>query len=397
MKILLVDDEPQILRGVSRIIGCEQDEWEVDTADSGKDALDLLQAESDFDVVISDMQMPGMNGAQLLGEIGKLYPNILRIVLSGQADRDSVLSAIKPMHQYLSKPCEGSKLIEVISRAYIFQETIRSAEVLDAIGRANGIPTFPDIINRINSELESETSTSKSVSRIVAEDPILSARVFQLANSSIFSMRNVVSSIEKAVSVIGVDMIKSLAMSQVVVDENKKTENVLSTKSLFDHSFQVAVVAKSLASQSSLSLDDGNQIFSAGLLHDVGKILLLNSFPEKYKTAMDTAKSRSIELADAEMEMFDATHQGVGGYMLSLWGLPANVIEAVASHHSFAECAKIEGSVASYVFAANWIVNDRSEDDLNKRVEASDASDNARRFADQINAWQESIKKGTED
>ena len=212
MKILLVDDEQQILRGVSRLIGCERDEWEVTTSLSGEEALGILNHET-FDVVVSDMRMPGMDGAQLLEEIGKRYPQILRLVLSGQADRETVLRAVRPMHQYLAKPCQPDSLIDAIDRAGIMQETILSSDALNAIGQANCMPTLPVIASEINQELNSDNYTFKSVAKIVSQDPVLSARILQLSNSAIFGQQNPVVDIEQGVSLIGTDMVCSLAMA----------------------------------------------------------------------------------------------------------------------------------------------------------------------------------------
>jgi HD-like signal output (HDOD) protein/CheY-like chemotaxis protein len=392
MRILLVDDEEQVLKGVSRVINCEEDDWEVETALSGDEALGILE-QGEFDVVVSDMRMPGMDGAELLGEIGRRYPSILRIVLSGQADRDTVLRAVKPMHQYLSKPCDQEKLFEVIHRAKSFQETIKSADVLDAIGRASCIPTFPEIVYEINREIESESSTSKSVSEIVSRDPMLSARLLQLANSAIFSPRSPVSDIDRSISMIGLDMIRSIAMSQAVYSGSESSDRIMPAQGLLDHGFSVAVIGKMLAKQAGMSMDDSHTVFAAGLLHDAGKLVLLNAFPDRYKSILETSKLEDRSIQQLEMEAFGAAHQGIGGYLFGLWGLPSELVKSVASHHSFLACAHATGQPRQLVFAANWIDKNRDVDDLQEMVIAAEETEEATLFARQIEEWQEYITK----
>jgi len=388
MRIILVDDEVQVLKGVSRIISCEEDEWEVETALSGESALEILELEK-FDVVVSDMRMPGMDGAQLLDEIERLYPSMLRVVLSGQADRETVLRAVKPMHQFLSKPCDSDQLFKVIKRAQIFQETIKSAVVLDAIGRANCLPAFPEIVNDINREVESADGNCKSIANIVSKDPILSARLLQLANSAIFGQCNPVTDISRAVSLVGLEMIRALAMSQAVYSGNEMKGHVISAQSLFDHGFQTAVAAKKIAKNAGLNLDDGNTVFSSGLLHDVGKLILLNAFPEKYEGIVKSALEQNRDIQDLEMETFGATHQGIGGYLFELWGLPGEVTESVAAHHSFIECARAAGKPQQIVFAANWICRNRDAELLQRLVDESEEKTITQRFANQIIEWSE--------
>ena len=395
MKILLVDDEEQVLKGVSRIISCEEDDWEVETAISGQEALDVLENEA-FDAVVSDMRMPGMDGAQLLDEVGRKYPGMLRIVLSGQADRETVLRAVKPMHQYLSKPCDPEQLIDVIRRAEIFQETISSSDVLNAIGQANCLPSFPDIVNDINHEYESESGDAKSIASIVVKDPLLSARILQLANSSIFALPAPVADIDRAVSLVGGAMIRSLAMMQVVYSEIQNHDHILSAKRLLDHGLVVAVMSKKLAKWNRYTNEESNLAFSAGLLHDVGKLILLNAFPEKYEQVIKRSRSEGRSIDDLEMEQFGASHQGIGAYLFGLWGLPAEVIESVASHHSFAACAAAAGRPRQIVFAANWIARNHSVDELNAQAEACKDQATACQFAEQLREWQQYIEQTEE-
>ncbi|MFT7630254.1 MAG: HD-like signal output (HDOD) protein [Mariniblastus sp.] len=142
-----------------------------------------------------------------------------------------------------------------------------------------------------------------------------------------------------------------------------------------------------------MSMDDSHTVFAAGLLHDVGKLVLLNAFPDRYKSILETSKLEDRSIQQLEMEAFGAAHQGIGGYLFGLWGLPSELVKSVASHHSFLACAHATGQPRQLVFAANWIDKNRDVDDLQEMVIAAEETEEATLFARQIEEWQEYITK----
>ena len=293
------------------------------------------------------------------------------------------------MHQYLSKPCEPGQLFDVIRRAPILQETIKSASVLDAIGRANCLPIFPNVVDDIKREVESEAGTTRSIAALISQEPLLSALVLRLANSAIFSPSSPVVDLDRAIMMVGMDMTQALAISHAVYSDDHNHDRILSAQSLLDHGWRVAMIGKSLASISGLSADESNAVFTAGLLHDVGKLILLNAFPDQYKELLEQVKSTNQRADELEMEAFEVTHQGIGGHLFTLWGLPADLIKSVASHHSFEACASGTSQVSQLVFAANWIDRNRTADELRATVEKVGETSEAIAFAEQISKWQD--------
>jgi putative nucleotidyltransferase with HDIG domain len=194
---------------------------------------------------------------------------------------------------------------------------------------------------------------------------------------------------------VGVDIIRSLALTQVVFSENEEVERILPANSILDHGYQVANLAKRLAKHSGVPLLDGNTAFTAGLLHDVGKLILLNAFPDRYEKVLELSKSDSRNLDELEMEEFDATHQGVGAYLFVLWGLPANVTDAVVSHHSFSICSRSENVASKLVFAANWILGGKTPDALNALLDSVESTEAGQLFAKQITEWQQFNESNT--
>lgn len=393
MRILLVDNEPQVLRGVCRTIDSEAEEWEVETASSALDALSILEEEP-FDIVVSDMKMSHMDGADFLETVAKRFPKVLRIIFAGHADQESVIRAIRPMHQYLSKPCDPDLLIEVIRRAELFQATVASTEILCAIGRDDCLGTMPGILHEINEEIDSEKSDANSLYEVVSKDPAVCAKILHLANSAIFGLKQPVSDVAHGIAIIGVEMTRAIAIALSVVAK-KNSQLAMRASSIFDHSFRVATIGHDLATEAGLEYPMVKQIYSVGLLHDIGKLVLLNTFTDRYRVVENTAATRAIPVVDAEMEEFSATHAGVGAFLLDMWGLPSELVQSVGCHHSPDLCAKSTVE-CQMVFAANWLANGGGDDLLQSMERDYPVDGHMATLVNRMRDWREWFLAGQE-
>lgn len=381
MRVLFVDDDVQILRGLARMIECEVEEWEVETAESGAEALAIL-AEEQFEVIVSDMRMPSMDGAELLQVVEQQFPEVMRLVLSGQADCETVMRGMMPMHQFLSKPCDKDILIQAIRRAETLYANVDSLEVLAAIGQANYLPAPAQVVKEIQDELNSEHCSSSSLAHVVSREPLLVAQILKLANSAIFGLRQPVTDVEKGISTIGVDVLSSLALAlSMFPDEGNESRWA---DRVFKHSTQVATIGKRLAVHEKLDSEATQLIASAGLLHDIGKLVLLNAFGERYKQLFDAGVDR-IE-SSSERDEFGVSHAVVGAYLLQMWGVPERLTDIVATHHSPLLCA--ESSIESQVvFAANWIAGDCVTDWRSALADSENVKPSVHEFLDRLERW----------
>ena len=223
MRVIFVDDEPQVLKGIIRMLDSAENDWDVDTASSGNEALDLM-SEEPFDVIVSDMRMPGMDGADLLEQVSQLYPQTIRIVLSGQADKDAVYRAVTPMHQYLAKPCEAGVLRNTIARACALGEMLDSTRSHELLGRISSLPSLPSLYQEVVAEIDSPNSSVAAVGKIVAKDVAMTAKILQLANSAMFGTTSPVRTPIQAAALLGMDNIKSLVLSIQVFKSYKRRQ-----------------------------------------------------------------------------------------------------------------------------------------------------------------------------
>jgi HD-like signal output (HDOD) protein/ActR/RegA family two-component response regulator len=331
--ILFVDDEPNVLAGLQRMLRPMRREWDMRFADSGRSALASLEQQP-CEVVVTDMRMPGMDGSQLLTEVRRLYPGTVRIVLSGQSDREMIMKTVGPAHQYLSKPCEAEILKDTVSRACALRDLLTHPQLKLLVSEMDSLPSLSTSCTALLEEFESPEASTKRVGQIISRDPGMTAKMLQLVNSAFFGLRRRVTSAEEAVGLLGLDITRALVISAEIFSEFKAPDvPSLSLDVLWAHSFSVAELAKRIARSGKTSSQVADAAFTAGLLHEVGRLVLASGMPGEYGKAMEIAVSEQVSIATAEQQVFGTAHPETGAYLLGLWGLPDTIVEAVAFHH----------------------------------------------------------------
>jgi HD-like signal output (HDOD) protein/CheY-like chemotaxis protein len=331
-RILFVDDEAMILQGLQRMLHSMRSEWEMEFVESAEAALRLLE-QKPFDVIVSDMRMPRMNGAELLAEVMKRYPATVRLILSGYADKDLILKCVGCAHQYLAKPCDAGSLKATVQRASNLENSLRNERLKRLVCQMSRLPSIPSLYTEVVEKASDPDTTLEEVGGIIGRDIGMTAQVLKLANSAFFGLRRQLSSPTEAVTYLGLETIKSLILSIHAFSQFEGAETgALNMQALWNHSMEVARLAKSIAQLEGLNLRGADEAFAAGMLHDVGKLVLAVNLPREFAQAASLART-GLELVRAEHQVLGANHADVGGYLIGLWGLPVPVVEAVALHH----------------------------------------------------------------
>lgn len=331
--VLFVDDEPMVLNGLQRSLRAMRDDWEMAFVNSGAEALELMERRR-FDIIVTDMRMPAMSGAQLLEEVKRRFPQCFRIILSGQADQDAILSVVDPAHQYLAKPCETTELKNKLIRAFSVRGLLKNEELQSVVSRLQALPSLPRLYVEVTKELEKRDPSVNMLGNLVSEDMAMTAKVLQLVNSAFFGLRCRVSSPVQAVQMLGLDTLRALVISTHVFDKFRaETFGRPETTYLWKHSFAVASCAKRMAALEGADRQTLDDCFTSGLLHDSGKLILASAMAEKYREVLKLVREEGTGLIAAERERFGCSHAEVAAYLLGLWGLPESVVEGVAWHH----------------------------------------------------------------
>ncbi|MCF8038291.1 MAG: HDOD domain-containing protein [Desulfohalobiaceae bacterium] len=372
--ILFVDDESNVLQGLKRMLRGMRHEWNMVFAESGTAALETM-AEQDFDVVVTDMRMPEMNGVELLEEVKKRHPETVRIVLSGHSDTKLILKSVRVAHQYISKPTDAGELKDKISRSCALLDLLQNKRLLQLVSNLEAVPTLPEVYMQVVEELEKEEPAIGRVGRIISRDPAMAAKVLQLVNSSFFGIPRHIESPVQAVTLLGLDTVKPLVLAVEVFSkfDSKKIPS-RDLERIWDHSVKAGAVAQALAKDEGLDKSLTDDACMAGLLHDLGKPVLMDNFPEDYSKILRTYRKSGGSLYHMEHEAFGVSHAEIGAYLLGLWGLPENIVEAVGFHHTPDQCPFKTLTPLLLVHVANALTQaeaeDRNEDGLIPEIDA---------------------------
>ncbi len=355
--ILFVDDEPNILDGIQRMLRGKRVEWDLAFACSGPEALQRME-ERPFDLVVSDMRMPIMDGTQLLAIVMVKYPDTIRFILSGFADQELILKSIGSTHQFLSKPCETTVLIHSIERAFAVRDYLKKDSLKRLVTQIKSIPCLPDLYLQVVEELKSPNASTQRVGQIITKDIGMSAKLLQLVNSAFFGLRRRVNDPAQAASLLGLDILKSVVlMMQVFSQMNQALPEGWSLESLWDHSLRVARGSQLMAKHVQVDKKSVDDAFMAGLFHDLGKLVLAANLPEKYKEVMTLNEVHRVDMLEAERQVLGGTHEEVGAYLLGLWGFSDSLIEAAGFHHRPSDSLGKTFTVLTAVHVANVWVN----------------------------------------
>src|SRR3974390_1027336 len=204
--LLFVDDEAMVLNGLRRSLHGMRQSWEMKFVDNGPAALEIL-AKEPFDAVISDMRMPVMDGAELLDQVKERYPDVVRLILSGQSSREAVYRSISPAHQFLSKPCDPQELVGRLSQAFAMRDLLANQALKTVISRLRAIPSLPTLYDELTAALRSGNPSLAQIAKIISRDVGMAAKILQLANSAFVGASGRVRSLVQALSLIGTETV----------------------------------------------------------------------------------------------------------------------------------------------------------------------------------------------
>ena len=331
-RILFVDDEKRILNGLKRLLYHENDRWELEFVTSGREALKRMQ-EKRMDLVVTDIHMPDIDGIDLLRKIKRDHPTVLRIGLSGTADKNLNLSALHLVHQYLPKPCKKETIVSTLERSLALKNIMEADRVKEIISQINTLPSLPSMYYEIIDKVNSEKSSIREIGKIVSRDISMSTKVLQLINSAYFGLRNEVTDPIKACVYLGLDNIKSLVLTVKIFDKFKESDvNQYYIDTLWNHGLKVAKCSQKIAQENNMSPDEIKNFWTAGLLHDIGKLVIAVNFPHEFQKIRAMVADDHSLLA-AENRILGSNHGEIGAYLMGLWGLPTPLISTCAFHH----------------------------------------------------------------
>jgi len=392
-RVLFVDDEQLVLNGLRRLLYPMRGIWEVAFASGGQEALAELE-KMEYDVVVSDMRMPRVDGAALLAAVKARWPGTVRIVLSGEADRETAMRTVRVAHQFLAKPCDSAVLRQVIDRSCGLREILDDDALRGIVGGVDSLPGMPRVYSALELALVKPNPRVTDIAGIIRQDMAITAKLLQLCNSSFFGLKREIAEIEQAINYLGLSVVRSLVLSHEIADSmGRGMPAGFNAEQYQNHSLLTATIARRLPLPRQLA----DEAFMAGMLHDLGKLLIATRAPDRFREAKEVALRDAVPLHVAERALFGATHAEAGAVLLAMWGLPDSIVGGVAHHHEPGRSASADLDIIAAVHIANDIALDvagrPASDDVEPRRSRID-DDFVRHIgcADQLEAWRQEAR-----
>jgi HD-like signal output (HDOD) protein len=327
--IYVVDDQTAVLDTAVLILRGMEPQWEVTGFSDPTAALAAVKAKAP-DLFLSDQLMPGMLGSQLLEEVRSLAPAAIRVIMSGYVSLNK-LTLITSAHQYIAKPFDLTKLRELVRRSFAAQERIVSKGLQSVATSLRSIPSLPQVHQSLLAELQDNRNASSVIAQMVAEDAGLSIKVLQLANSPLFGQGYVISNPTDAVLCLGTEMIAAIVLSQSLFQHYETLGHAeLNMPRVWSHCWETAYLGLLVCRQKRLPHRATEEIFLAGLLHEAGRYILVDNFPDQFLAACRSARLTKSPLGPRLLETFQTTPAQLTAYLMELWGLPAEVATAIS-------------------------------------------------------------------
>lgn len=354
-RILFVDDEPMVLKGIQRTLRKMKNVWEMTFTTSAKEAL-LVLDEKPMDVIISDMKMPEMDGTQLLGEVKRRHPNIVRLILSGHVEQETTIQSVQFAHQCLSKPCDVELLKQTLAKLFALREILSDDAIKKIVSQIESLPSLPSIYTEIVAEMQSDDPSIKNVGTIIGRDVSMTAKILQVVNSVFFGLPQKIGNPQQAVMLLGLETIKSLVLSVKIFSEFSQQQYAwFNLDDIFNHSISVSTHAKAIVNSEQMDQDLINYSLMAGLLHDLGKLILATNFTDTYEQIINESRKTEQRLWELEQAAFGTSHAEIGAYLMGLWNIENPIIEAIAFHHCPSKSLSTQMGLLTAVHIANGL------------------------------------------
>jgi HD-like signal output (HDOD) protein/CheY-like chemotaxis protein len=374
-----------------------RNEWDMTFATSAAQALAILD-DHPMDVIITDMKMPEMDGSQLLAKVKQRHPNTVRLILSGHVEQETTIQSIQFAHQCLSKPCDVELLKQTLAKLFALRDILSDDSIKKIVSQIESLPSLPTIYTEIMAEMQSGDPSIKNVGAIIGRDISMTAKILQVVNSVFFGLPQKISSPRQAVMLLGLEAIKSLVLSVKIFSEfSQKKYSWFKIDAIFNHSIAVSAHAKTIVKHEQLHQDLINHSLMAGLLHDLGKLILATNFKDAYQQVLTESHNSDQQLWELEYATFGTSHAEIGAYLMGLWNLETPIIEAIAFHHCPSKSASSNLGLLTAVHVANALDH---EDDGPQDQEMQLPCDNEYLdrlgVSERITEWREFCKENAE-
>jgi len=351
-------EQQSVLDSIKQILNRRQNEWAITFAGDSQEALEVLR-QQEIDVIVTDMELDRISGLELLRKVENHWPGTVRFILSTEQDRKVVLQYLGVAHRSITKPCRPEELRQLLNTSLGLRDILGNQELHARIATIGTLPSPPELYHRLMQELQDDNASLTQVADLVCQDVALTAKILQMINSAFFGLPRRVESVTQAVNYLGLEAIKALVLAAGTFAQFEvQPVTGVSVESIYDHSLAVGSLARKIARKIGLTRMQADEALMAGMLHDIGKLVMLAHLREDLARAVRIAEENQLPLYEAEREVLRVTHAEIGAHLLSLWGLPDAILEPVALHHDPLRMPCPERTPLTAVHIANALQNE---------------------------------------
>ena len=350
---MFVDDGPGAVQALWPVLAGREDVWSVTFAGTGVEAMESLR-EQCFDVVVCNLTLADMNGADVLNFVQEDTPNTLRVIQSSPEQREDAL-LVRAAQLYLVKPCDPAALENLIQRAGSLNEQLGSLSLRRLVGQMGQLPSVPRVYSELSRVMDDPASGAEEIAEVMRRDVALTAKVLQIVNSSFFSLSQTVTDVRQAVACLGQSMVRNMVLSASLYSKfNTANASCPFDPDVFQaHAHRTAAVAQSLMDDSA----DRADAFTAGILHDTGKLVIASCMPVQSGEIFALGLENPQHVHLNERAILGVCHAEIGGFLLKKWGLPYTVVEAVTQHHDPDRAPQLEFDLIAATHLADSLVS----------------------------------------
>ncbi len=351
--ILVVSADEHDGRELAAQLAAGNSSWKTRHASRPEAAEEMLHS-TRVDALIADGSLPGVTPESLFKTATSRCPAAFRLAVSGNYESGPTLRTMGYAHQNLWKPCSSHEIRAALAQAFTLRDLIQNDRLRLLIAQIDALPSLPRLYLEFLNEIRRNSPSTERLSEIISQDIGLCSKLLQLVNSAFFGLPRKVDQVEEALLYLGLENVRALVLSiQVFGLFDQVSVRTFSAEALWEHSFRVGVLARNIASFEKRPTDEIETTFTAGLLHDVGKLVLVTGVPRAWQESLEAAATKHIPLWQAERNRLAAHHAEVGAALFALWGISDPVVEAVAFHHEPELCGARSFSPLTAVHAAN--------------------------------------------
>ena len=302
MRVLFVDDEPLILEGLQNLLRRYRKKWDMAFAVGGPEALDELST-TPFDIIVTDMRMPGMTGAALLEQVRQRHPATARIMLSGYSEEETTLQALPVAHQYMSKPCDPKRLQQIISRVAQSRSFLESENLIHGANQLNTLGSTPEKYQALDKALTSSEESLANVAKVIESDIALTAKILQIVNSAFFGLPQSIETAYEATRYLGIPMLRQLFARPKIFESWENPASASHAMAINRRAIRLGLHVEALMAVGRKAKSS----FSAGILCALGSLT-------------------TLQLRGVDESVSLAAGRPLGEFIMSLWGLPSTLI-----------------------------------------------------------------------